>query len=227
MIAEASGILNFFTVIKKLCKCAICNVLLSGTVPLMLDGMIGGYNIAEDLSGDPFFSHMCGFTSDELEFLVENTLCDEKSGVNHDDLLKRLKESSGAYRFYDDGAVVYDPSKCMRFLQQLKSGTPQNDVVETGQADTLMMLAKVLQHSLDRDEVEQIIQAVLNDETIPEDFGHYYFSISEAIKFRRGVLPYMLMSMGFLTRTDEFHYLKCTSTATKDLFAKVKDYLIF
>ncbi|MEC9491086.1 MAG: AAA family ATPase, partial [Halanaerobiales bacterium] len=87
---------KFFEVIKKKSGEVIDRLFVTGVSPITLDSMTSGFNIASNLTTDPNFNQVLGFTLTEVKEILDKISFAEE---NKDELLLKLKEYYNGYLF--------------------------------------------------------------------------------------------------------------------------------
>ncbi len=99
----------------------IDRVFLTGVSPVVLSDMTSGYNVAEDLSADPDYHDLCGFTETELRAALEAVAA--VHGLDTDQVataLDLMRDFYNGYRFSSQrDERVYNPTLALYFLKHL------------------------------------------------------------------------------------------------------------
>ncbi len=117
-ITHGTGFLrNFFTIIKTGTDTrTVEKMFATGVSPLVMSDVTSGFNIGENISQNPNFVEMAGFTQDEVETAVDYYISENKiKAADRTAFLKILADFSNNYRFsahsdtriYNSNAVLY------------------------------------------------------------------------------------------------------------------------
>ena len=96
-------------------------VFITGVSPVVLSDMTSGYNVVEDVSGDPDYHDLCGFTASELRSALEAVALEHNlAAVQVDAALELMREFYNGYRFTAQREErLYNPTLALYFLKHL------------------------------------------------------------------------------------------------------------
>ena len=91
-------------------------IFITGVSPITLDSLTSGFNISSNITLNPLFHDMMGFTHQEVEsILYKSDISEEKIPL----LMSDLTEWYDGYRFCtEDLALLFNPDMVLYFLQQ-------------------------------------------------------------------------------------------------------------
>ncbi|HPE72806.1 MAG TPA: AAA family ATPase [Candidatus Competibacter sp.] len=122
-LVEGEGIIKtLFKVIKSGASGGgIDRVFLTGVSPVMLSDMTSGYNVAEDLSNDPDYHDLCGFTEPELRTALDAVAAARRWEADPAGMaLDLMRDFYNGYRFSSQrDERVYNPTLALYFLKHL------------------------------------------------------------------------------------------------------------
>jgi hypothetical protein len=100
---------------------AIANVFITGVLPIIIDDMASGYNIASFLTLHPGFEQMLGFTQSEVNRLLDDIYQDYDIEPTARPIVEAvIKNHYNGYHFVSaDGEPLYNSTLVMYFLNQL------------------------------------------------------------------------------------------------------------
>ena len=76
-----------------------------------------GFPFAQDITDHEAFADLCGFTSAELQNVVQTTMTDKTLPVTDDELVNRMKNAYSGYRFSPSSdTLVVNPEACIHYL---------------------------------------------------------------------------------------------------------------
>ncbi len=106
----------------------IANVFITGVLPVTMDDLTSGYNIAQLVTFEPPLLHMLGFTQAEVDAYVDELFADhpEWDAARRASVLADLKANYDGYRLLpDDRESVYNSTVTNYYLDYLnRNGTP-------------------------------------------------------------------------------------------------------
>jgi hypothetical protein len=112
---RANGLVrDFYETLKTGSKSVVERIFITGISPVMLDDLTSGFNVAINLSIDPLYNEMMGFSQTELYALMTETGVDP-SRINVD-----MSLYYNGYLFHVDGKKrLYNPSMSLYFLDRI------------------------------------------------------------------------------------------------------------
>ena len=158
---------GFYSVLKGLDE-YIKFVLITGVTKFAKVSLFGGLNQLKDISLDPRYGNICGYTQNELQFYFKDYL----QNLNLDE----IKEWYNGYYFLQD--TLYNPFDILLYLDSKKFN---NYWYETGNTEFLFKLLKHKNYQL-----PYLTKAYYTNEILNK-FDLEYMSI-EALMFQTGYL---------------------------------------
>ena len=201
-IVQGQGILK--TVFKAVKSAAsgrgLDRVFITGVSPLVLSDMTSGYNVAKNISLEPEFADLCGFTEAEIVEVL-STLAQEHPGLpDQSETLELMRASYNGYRF-SEGAKerVYNPTLTLYFLEhyQKNEGYPAQLLDENLSMDRgKLTYIAALPHGPEILEAAIEQEPALTVETLAQRFG-----IEEILSAKKdeGWMLSLLYFFGILT----------------------------
>ena len=96
LVSKNGRVRKFYEILKEGTESVVDRIFITGVAPITLDSMTSGFNIITDLTRDPRFNEMMGFTEEELIKIMEEQEIEEEK---QEELLPIMKESYDGYRF--------------------------------------------------------------------------------------------------------------------------------
>ncbi len=98
----------------------IGKIYVTGVLPITMDTTISGF-VSENLTSDPQFNEMAGFTDDEVLDLLKQTVDFDKCPFSPEVLREEMKKRYDGYRFADNAEnTVYNATMCLNFIRDLQ-----------------------------------------------------------------------------------------------------------
>jgi hypothetical protein len=132
MIRANGMVRDFYETLKAGSKTVIDRIMLTGITPIMLDDLTSGFNISYNISLEEKYNEMLGFTSEEVEKLMDET------GVDRSLITVDMELFYNGYLFHKDGKHrVYNPTMMLYFVMQLLESdrAPENIIDENLKTD--------------------------------------------------------------------------------------------
>ncbi len=122
LTADDSFLKTFFKALKEGRKTGtVANVFVTGVLPITMDDLASGYNIAQFITLDRQFESMLGFTQDEADRLLDEIFqdyplpADKRSEVD-----EIIRSYYNGYHFVNpEGEAVYNSTSLIFFLDKL------------------------------------------------------------------------------------------------------------
>ena len=117
--AEREQILRrFYAAIEKAAtEGIVARSFILGVTRLMKYPVAVGFPSAQDITDHEAFADLCGFTSAELQKVVQTTITDKTLPVTDDELVNRMKDAYSGYRFSPSSdTLVMNPEACIHYL---------------------------------------------------------------------------------------------------------------
>ena len=112
----------FFKVLKQGRQSgAVANVFVTGVLPITMDDLASGFNIASYITLDPKFENMLGFTQSEVDALLDAIYQDYVlDPATRGEVGEVIKSQYNGYHFINpEGEAVYNSTILMYFLDHL------------------------------------------------------------------------------------------------------------
>jgi hypothetical protein len=210
-VVQANGFVrDFYEALKIGTKSVIDRIFITGISPVMLDDLTSGFNIAVNLTLDPNYNEMMGFTQQEVDVLVKET------GVDPDLINVDMESYYDGYLFHEDGENrVYNPSMILYFFNQiLTSRKPPKNIIDDNLKTDYNRLRRLVQNEQNRETLMEIVQ---NNGIISDVISKFSIDRLEDTKYFISLLFYM----GLLT-VDKFQegrlYLKIPNYSIRTVY---------
>ena len=96
MVTRNGKIRKWYEVLKQATETIVDRIFITGVMPITLDSLTSGVNIATDIARDVRFNSMVGFTKDEIIEMMEE---EKLSKDEQEKLLPIMKENYDGYKF--------------------------------------------------------------------------------------------------------------------------------
>ncbi|MCI5126091.1 MAG: AAA family ATPase, partial [Candidatus Electrothrix sp. AR5] len=124
LTADNSFFKTFFKILKEGRKRGtIANVFITGVLPITMDDMASGFNVATFLTLDPQFESMLGFTQAETDTLVDAVFQDQDLDLaTRSEVGTLMKNQYNGYQLVtNDGESLYNSTSVLYFLNWLQN----------------------------------------------------------------------------------------------------------
>jgi hypothetical protein len=211
---------NFYSIVKyKTNDCTIKKIFITGVSPLVLDKISGDFNIVSNISQNPIFHDMMGFTTDEVRMYASKTLPHLDNDMDIERAVEKLKCLYDGYRFsFGEASNVLNPGMAIWFLSEYPQmeylGIDLIDPQVYGDRSKLEVFAKSVESII-------IFASLAKSASVAVSFNPVYGMPHDSYSF----LIYSMFYKGWLTIADvrdDMAVFKIPNTAYKKIFA---DYL--
>lgn len=197
LVAQNGWVRKFYEVIKQYVGEGIVDrFIATGVTPVTLDSLTSGFNIARNISLEPNFHSMAGFTEEEVRQLISGTM-DLAGKFDFEQVVSDIRDWYNGSRFsVDTEEKLYNPQLLVNFLTSLYyNGKYPSDMYDPSVSSDYSKLKKQL-NLLSSEESGQIIEEVVEEEKISSSLIHQY---NFENRFTRADLISLLFYNGLLT----------------------------
>jgi hypothetical protein len=221
MTTENRFLKTFFKTLKTGREIGVINnIFITGVLPITIDDLASGYNIANFITLRSKFENMLGFTQTEVEKLLDEIYHDYEIDPNtRQEVLAIIKNHYNGYHFVtSEGEAVYNSTLLMHFLQQLvEEKTLPTELLDMN-LKTDFSWVKCLtasNPSLTQEFVDQLTlynQIGYDNQLMKHKFNLFQF-------FKKGFFPVSFFYLGMLTKKADF-YLKLPNLNMQQIFVE-------
>lgn len=198
---------RFYALLKKYYRSTTYGVIdrffITGVSSISLDSVTSGFNIASNLSFEPAFSSMIGFTHDELSEVINQTVdFSQLPNITKEQIMQIMEENYDGYVFsFDAEEKLFNSNLCLAYLGKLISRKALPNLKEISLNDDAGKLNGML--SLCDDDVrEEIVRAMFNKEPIVAELPDK-MNLNQSECFDREQTVSLLYHLGYLTIEPE------------------------
>ena len=220
LVSKNGKVRKFYEILKEGTETAVDRIFITGVAPITLDSMTSGFNIISDLTRDPRFNEMMGFTEEELIKIMEDQEIDKKK---QEELLPIMKENYDGYRFSIDAKEnknLYNSTMCLYFLNSYISfGKIPEELVDTNIASDYRKIGNMLKLCKNENRLD-IIEKTVTGEGIGVNLVRQF---NPEMDFGEREMVSLLYYLGYLTIVGEDigdPILKVPNQVLKDIYAE-------
>ncbi|CAK8718559.1 PD-(D/E)XK nuclease superfamily protein [Candidatus Electrothrix laxa] len=183
----------------------IRNVFITGVLPITMDDMASGFNVANFITLHPRFEHMLGFTQEEMDELLDAVYQDHGiDPASRQEVGAVVKNQYNGYSFVRSGEDgVYNSTSVMYFLNWFQDyQTMPKHLTDLNLKTDISWVRRLTasnpqltEEFVDRLTVHGSIR--YDDVMLMEKFNMHQF-------FEKGFFPISFFYLGMLTRKDEY-----------------------
>jgi len=198
LFSRNGKIRKFYEVLKEGTETVVDRIFITGVTPISLDSLTSGFNIASNISNDPRFNEMCGFTEEEILNIMDNINLNEEE---QEFILPIMREYYDGYKFSLDSEVhVYNSNMCLYLLSHYSSfGTLPENLIDPNIVSDYKKLAGMFNLYKGEDRREIIQKSILEEGIVSPIVNSFSVKLGFDLKDFVSNLYYL----GYLTITGE------------------------
>lgn len=221
LTADDSFLKTFFKTLKQGRKTgAVANVFITGVLPITMDDLASGFNIASFITLNPEFENMLGFTQSETDALIDEIFTDYE--IEHSirsQVDEVVKIHYNGYHFVDpQGEAVFNPTILQYFLNDFceQKSIPKHltDMNLRTDVSWVRRLTGSEPHY-----TEEFVDQLAIHNKIPYDDRFLVQKFDMHQFFEKSFFPVSFFYLGMLTRQDDFH-LKLPNLNMRQIFTE-------
>lgn len=221
LTADDSFLKAFFKTLKEGEKTgAVTNVFITGVLPITIDDLASGFNIAKFITLDPEFEYMLGFTQVEVDSLLDEVYTDYQiDPATRSEVDAVIKNQYNGYHLITpDGDALYNSTMLMHFLHDFVRFKQIPRQLTDLNLRTDLSWVRRITGSIPENTKEFVDQLTLQN-VIPydEDLLTAKFNMSQF--FDKDFYPVSFYYLGMLTKQDSF-FLKLPNLNMRKIFVE-------
>ncbi len=208
LTADSGFLKTFFKVLKAGRESGtIANIFITGVLPITIDDMASGFNVANFITLQPEFEAMLGFTQQEVDALLDEIYRDyEFDPATRPEINTIIKNQYNGYRFVNTaGDALYNSSILMYFLQDFcKYGTIPEYLVDMNLKTDLAWVRRITSSTpLGENGTHEFVNQLLNNNTVAYNKNEMVDKFNMTTFFQQDFFPISFFYLGMLTRQDK------------------------
>ena len=207
LTADNSFLKSFFKTIKAGRKTgAIANSFITGVLPITMDDLSSGFNIARYITLDKKFESMLGFTQRELSGLLDAVYSDYAiDPATRNDVLRTMRQQYNGYHFVTSGGeAVYNSTMVMYFLTYLTEyGEIPKHLTDMNLRTDISWVKRIT--SAYTGSTEEFVDQLTTQNRILYDEASLVSKFNMSQFFEKSFFPISFFYLGMLTRLDDFY----------------------
>ena len=197
---------TFFKVIKKgIGEGSIRTCFCTGVLPVTMDDLTSGYNIAEILTLQPRFLNMLGFTYEEANAYLRYVI--DKYGMGQDsfeELWQLIVNNYDGYRFRPNGDRLFNATILTYFFKKFaaNAGSIPDELVDENLRTDINWIRRL---TLSLDNAKAMLDALIIDDELPYNFSDLSKKLDKQRVFDIRFYPIILFFYGVITLKDKYY----------------------
>jgi len=219
LMTEESFLKTFFKTLKEGRKSgAVANVFVTGVLPITMDDLASGFNIATFITLDPEFENMLGFTQAEADSLIDEIYqdyqIDYSSRSEVGDLIKN--QYDGYHIISPEGEPLYNSTILMYFLDYFSRHRRIPEYLTDLNLKTDLLWVRRITGANPAD-TEEFVNRLTAENRIGYDKNFLISKFNTSQFFEKGFFPVSFFYLGMLTKHDDF-FMKLPNLNMRKIF---------
>ncbi len=203
IVGKGGFVRSFYEVLKTATLSGVVQkMFITGVTPITLDSLSSGFNIVLNISNRREFNAVAGFTQDEVEYSLENSIFQKCHIEQKEQLLEKIKTWYNGYLFnVKANQRIYNATLLNYFISQFDYSdcTMPKKMLDSNVASDYKAIMKLFNIG-DSDRNYTILEELIENNSISGAIKDRYDLNQE---FRRDDFITLIYSMGFITIEEE------------------------
>lgn len=193
---------TFFKVIKKgIGEGSIRTCFCTGVLPVTMDDLTSGYNIAEILTLEPNFLHMLGFTYEETKTYLRYVLDKYDSDASEErfeEIWQLIVSNYDGYRFSPTGKPLFNSTILTYFLKKfaVNGGSIPPELIDENLRTDINWIRRL---TLSQSNAKEMLDALVIDDGLPYNITDLFSKFNKKKFFEKEFYPVSLFYLGMTT----------------------------
>ena len=221
LTADDSFFKSFFKTLKEGRETgAIVNVFITGVLPILMDELASGFNIATFITLRPQFEQMLGFTQAEVDQLLDEVYDDYAiDPATRTEVDAVVKNHYNGYHFVNpNGEALYNSTSLIYFLDQFTANqTIPKRLIDANLKTDLSWVRRLTASNPAL--TQEFVERLTLHNTIGYDEKYLLAQFDMHQFFDKGFFPISFFYLGMLTQQDSF-YLRLPNLSMREIFVE-------
>ena len=206
---------TWYEVLKWASKTVVERIFITGVSPITLDSLTSGFNISKNLSTNSTFNEMMGFTRNEVEQLIQETISEKLPF----DLMDTLTDYYNGYCFSKDGKErVFNSDMVLYYLDSCQQEHKRPDtLLDRNAVSDYGKLERLIRFQTPEQNLDILKEIVFTGHTTAHLVERYFIGQ----RFEAEHFKSLLFYLGLITIKEEhlgFLVLQIPNSATTGLY---------
>lgn len=223
-VTISGGILkNIYDKLKKATDTdgAVARIFITGVTKISLDSMTSGFNIARDITNDPQFTAMFGFTEDEVRQIIPQVADLHRYGKSAETVFERMKELYDGYLFNQECRIhIFNPSMILYYLSGIaRTNSEPRNLLDPSFSQDISKIQWILSLG-DKAETELIVDKLIscNNILMASQISYSININSSNDTLQSEDILLIMVNMGYLTISSDEYCLKIPNIVISNQF---------
>lgn len=196
---------TFFKVIKRgIGEGSVRTCFCTGVLPVTMDDLTSGYNIAEIITLEPEFAEMLGFTHDEAAIYLRYVLQKyDRNNSTFEEIWSLILNNYDGYRFLPDARPLFNSTILTYFFKKFavnKGDLPDEMVDENLRTD----IGWIRRLTLTQENAKEMLDALVIDDELIYSLPDLRSKFNKKKFFEKQFYPISLYYLGMTTLKNKF-----------------------
>lgn len=209
---------TFFKVIKEGVKDnSIASVFITGVLPITMDDLTSGFNIAQMVTIEPRRTGMLGFTHEEVDRYLENIFESYEFDRTMLPEIRRIIESNyDGYRFLPDAELIYNSTILSYFLNSftINDATVPRVLIDENLRTDVNWIKRL---TLGVDNAKEMLEKFVYDGMLPYNSEYLVSQFNRKQFFQKDFYPISLYYLGMATPINSYE-MKLPNNTMRTIF---------
>ncbi|MCP5494686.1 MAG: AAA family ATPase [Leptospiraceae bacterium] len=189
---------------------------ITGVSPIMLDELASGFNILSDMTVDPGFNEMIGFTINDVQWLLDKVSEERYIHKTKEEVLKDLIYYYNGYCFSNEAKTrLFNSDMVLYFMEKFSRIGYPSDLLDENVKTDYVKLRGLIVGASGKAKLQSIIEEVnLNDTLIVSLTKRFNFTQ----RFGDNELKSLLFYLGLLTFSDKSERFQIPNQVIRTLY---------
>lgn len=196
---------TFFKVIKAgIGEGSIRTCFCTGVLPVTMDDLTSGYNIAEILTLEPGFMNMLGFTYEETEVYLRYVLDKYSTGQDrYNEIWQLIVSNYDGYRFRPNGDRLFNATILTYFFKKFaaNAGSIPDELVDENLRTDINWIRRL---TLSLDNAKAMLDALVIDDELSYNVADLSSKFNKKKFFDKDFYPVSLFYLGMTTLKNSY-----------------------
>lgn len=167
IISKTGFVRKWYEVLKTGTESIVKRIFATGVSPITLDSLTSGFNIGSDITRDPRFNEMMGFTEEEVRSLILNTSKNTLQKEELDNLVDELRKNYNGYLFSESAETrLFNSDMILYYLKHYQDfGDGPKDLIDKNIASDYGKLGYMFELK-DKNKNMKVLDKILQGEEI-------------------------------------------------------------
>ncbi|MDQ7047566.1 MAG: AAA family ATPase [Sulfurovum sp.] len=199
IVGKGGFVRSFYKVLKSATQTGVVQkMFITGVTPITLDSLSSGFNIVSNISNTEQFNALAGFTQEEVNYSLENSIYEICSNIDKEELLAKIKEWYNGYLFnMEANERIYNATLVNYFISKydMKRCKIPTKMLDSNVASDYKAIMKLFNIG-DSERNYKVLEELIENNSITGEIKDRYDLNQD---FTRDDFITLIYSMGFIT----------------------------